>query len=122
MEKASQDKREKNASYQPEMHVRNANSREIFKNNRLTSQFLRNYTDIPLLANVMPEDIEDVSEKYQAFLGVEFESAYCSGCNNQNTYKRKNLRTISCLHGACPADCRCQISARSCYISFRNRK
>ena len=44
MEKASQDKREKNASYQPEMHVRNANSREIFKNNRLTSQFLRNYT------------------------------------------------------------------------------
>ena len=69
MEKASQDKREKNASYQPEMHVRNANSREIFKNNRLTSQFLRNYTDIPLLANVMPEDIEDVSEKYQAFLG-----------------------------------------------------
>ena len=60
MEKASQDKREKNTNYQPEMHVRNANSREIFKNNRLTSQFLRNYTNIPLLANVMPEDIEDV--------------------------------------------------------------
>ena len=74
MEKVSQDKREKNTSYQPETHVRNANSREIFKNNRLTSQFLRNYTNIPLLSNVMPEDIEDVSEKYQAFLGVEFES------------------------------------------------
>lgn len=74
MEKASQDKREKNISYQPETHVRNASSREIFKNNRLTSQFLRNYTNIPLLSNVMPEDIEDVSEKYQAFLGVEFES------------------------------------------------
>ena len=74
MEKASQDKREKNTSYQPETHVRNASSREIFKNNRLTSQFLRNYTNIPLLSNVMPEDIEDVSEKYQAFLGVEFES------------------------------------------------
>lgn len=74
MEKASQDKREKNTSYQPETHVRNASSREIFKNNMLTSQFLRNYTNIPLLSNVMPEDIEDVSEKYQAFLGVEFES------------------------------------------------
>ena len=74
MEKASQDKREKNISYQPETHVRNASSREIFKNNMLTSQFLRNYTNIPLLSNVMPEDIEDVSEKYQAFLGVEFES------------------------------------------------
>ena len=74
MEEASQDKREKNTNYQPETHVRNVNSREIFKNNRLTSQFLRNYTNIPLLSNVMPEDIEDVSEKYQAFLGVEFES------------------------------------------------
>ena len=74
MEKASQDKRENNTSYQPEIHVRNANSREIFKNNRLTSQFLRNYANIPLLSNVMPEDIEDISEKYQAFLGVEFEA------------------------------------------------
>ena len=54
--------------------MRNASNREIFKNNMLTSQFLRNYTNIPLLSNVMPEDIEDVSEKYQAFLGVEFES------------------------------------------------
>ena len=74
MEKASQDKRENNTSYQPEIHVRDVNSREIFKNNRLTSQFLRNYTNIPLLSNVMPEDIEDVSQKYQAFLGVEFEA------------------------------------------------
>lgn len=69
MEKASQDKREKNASYQPEMHVRNANSREIFKNNRLTSQFLRNYTDIPLLANVMPEDIEEYRKNIRHFWG-----------------------------------------------------
>lgn len=74
MEKVSQDKRENNINYQPEMHVRDVNSREIFKNNMLTSQFLRNYTNIPMLSNVMPEDIEDVSEKYQAFLGVEFES------------------------------------------------
>ena len=74
MVKASQDKREKNSSYQPETHVRDANSREIFKNDMLTSQFLRNYTNIPLLSNVMPEDIEDVSQKYQAFLGVEFEA------------------------------------------------
>ena len=42
------------------MHVRDVNSREIFKNDLLTSQFLRNYTNIPLLSNVMPEDIEDV--------------------------------------------------------------
>ena len=74
MEKVSRDKRENNINYQPEMHVRDVNSREIFKNNLLTSQFLRNYTNIPLLSNVMPEDIEDVSQKYQAFLGVEYEA------------------------------------------------
>lgn len=56
------------------MHVRDVNSREIFKNDLLTSQFLRNYTNIPLLSHVMPEDIEDVSQKYQAFLGVEYEA------------------------------------------------
>lgn len=38
MEEVSQDKREKNTSYQPETHVRNANSREIFKNNRLKEE------------------------------------------------------------------------------------
>ena len=74
MEKVSQDKRENNTNYQPEMHVRDVNSREIFKNDLLTSQFLRNYTNIPLLSHVMPEDIEDVSQKYQAFLGVEYEA------------------------------------------------
>lgn len=74
MRKNSQNKRKKNTGYQPEMHVRDANSREIFKNNRLTSQFLRNYTNIPLLSNVMPEDIEDVSPRYRAFLGVEYEA------------------------------------------------
>ncbi len=74
MKKLSQNKRKKNMNYQPEMHVRDVNSREIFKNDRLTSQFLRNYTNIPLLSNVMPEDIEDVSAKYRAFLGVEYES------------------------------------------------
>lgn len=74
MEKPSQDEREKNTNYQPEMHVRDVNSREIFKSDILTSQFLRNYTNIPLLSNVMSEDIEDVSQKYQAFLGVEYEA------------------------------------------------
>lgn len=64
MEKASQDKREKSTNYQPETHVRNANSREIFKNNVLTSQFLRNYTNIPLLSNVMPTEKFSLSFDY----------------------------------------------------------
>lgn len=54
--------------------VRNANSRIIFKNPELCCQFLKDNFDIPLLKNIRPEDIEDVSEKYQAYLGIELES------------------------------------------------
>ena len=54
-------------------HVRDANSHTIFSNAVLTSQFLREYTDLPIFSNVRPEDIEDVSERYHAFLGVDFE-------------------------------------------------
>ncbi|MGO5544005.1 Rpn family recombination-promoting nuclease/putative transposase [Blautia sp. HCP3S3_H10_1] len=74
MSRKTQSKRKKDIVYYPEQHVRDVNSREIFKNDRLTSQFLRNYTNISLFANVQPEDIEDVSRKYRAFLGVEYES------------------------------------------------
>ena len=54
--------------------VRNANSRTIFSNARLTSQFLRNYTDLSIFSDVKPEDIEDVTDHYRAFLGIEFET------------------------------------------------
>ena len=69
-----QNKRRKDTGYHPELHAKDVNSREIFRNDKLTSQFLRNYTNIPIFANVQPEDIEDVSRKYRAFLGVEYES------------------------------------------------
>ena len=54
-------------------HIRDVNSHTIFSNAVLTSQFLREYTDLPIFSNVMPEDIEDVTERYHAFLGVDFE-------------------------------------------------
>ena len=41
-----------------------SSSKLIFGNAELCSQFLRNYMDIPLLKNVRPEDIEDVTERY----------------------------------------------------------
>ena len=74
MKRTSQSKRKKDITYHPEMHIRDVNSREIFKNDKLTSQFLKNYTNIPLFANIKPEDVKDVSKKYRAFLGVEYES------------------------------------------------
>ena len=50
-----------------------------FKENRLlqkkkTCQFLRDYTDLDIFSDLQPEDIEDVTERYKAFLGVEFEA------------------------------------------------
>ena len=45
--------------------VRNANSRRILGNAELYAQFIRDNLKIPELANVQPEDIEDVSEQYQ---------------------------------------------------------
>ncbi len=52
----------------------NANNRTIFRDATLTSQFLREYSGISLFANVKPEDIEDVTAIYHAYLGIEFES------------------------------------------------
>ena len=74
MSRKTQNKRKRDTVYRPELHTRDVNSREIFKNDTLASQFLRNYTNIPLFANVQPEDIKDVSSKYRAFLGVEYEA------------------------------------------------
>lgn len=34
MEKEPQDKRESNTDYHPEVHARDVNNREVFKNNR----------------------------------------------------------------------------------------
>ena len=54
--------------------IRDLNNRTVFREPVLCAQFLRDYIDIDLLKNVQPEDIEDVSEKYQAYLGISFET------------------------------------------------
>ncbi len=65
---------ETGSGYSPETHTRDANSRTIFRNRKLTCQFLRDYIGLPIFENLQPEDIEDVTERYQAFLGVPFEA------------------------------------------------
>lgn len=45
-------------------HPRDSGSKLIFGNAELCSQFLRNYMNMPVLKNVRPEDIEDVTERY----------------------------------------------------------
>lgn len=49
-------------------------SKRIFGNHTLCAQFLRDYSGLPILADVQPEDIEDVSERYHLFREVELES------------------------------------------------
>lgn len=53
MEKSSRNSKTKDSS-----------SKLIFENPVLCAQFLRGYLDIPVLKEVQPEDIEDVSERY----------------------------------------------------------
>ena len=65
---------------------RNTNSKNIFKEPVLYAQFLRDNLDIPILKNVQPEDIEDVSEQYRPYLGIEFES---------DTVKKIRIRDFS---------------------------
>ena len=55
-------------------HIRDLNSKMIFRNAILCSQFLRDNVNIPALKNVQPEDIEDVTERYQPFIGMESEA------------------------------------------------
>ena len=45
-------------------HWQDSNAKTIFGNNVLCAQFLRDYSNVPCLANVQPEDLEDVSERY----------------------------------------------------------
>ena len=65
---------------------RNTNSKNIFKEPVLYDQFLRDNLDIPILKNVQPEHIEDVSEQYRPYLGIEFES---------DTVKKIRIRDFS---------------------------
>lgn len=44
--------------------TKDSGAKLIFDNHILCAQFLRGYTDVKLLENVQPEDIEDISERF----------------------------------------------------------
>lgn len=56
------------------LHSRDTNSKAIFGDPVLCAQFLRDNFDMPILKNVQPKDIEDVSARYLPYLGTEFHS------------------------------------------------
>lgn len=49
-------------------------SKTIFGNPVLCSQFLRNYVNHPMMKNIRPEDIEDYTDRFISYFGVEFEA------------------------------------------------
>ena len=49
-------------------------SKLIFGDAILCAQFMRDFLDIPLLKNVRPEDIEDVSQRYVPLFTSEREA------------------------------------------------
>ena len=49
-------------------------AKRIFGNHTLCAQFLRDYSGLPVLADVQPEDIEDVTERYHLFREVELQA------------------------------------------------
>ncbi len=61
-------------------------SKSIFGNHTLCAQFLRDYSGLPILASVQPEDIEDVSERFHLFREVELQA---------DTVKKVRLRNLA---------------------------
>ncbi len=83
--------------YFPTEHASDVNSRTIFRNRELTCQFLRDYSDLSIFADLRPEDIEDVTDRYKAFLGVEFETDTIKrcGCVSRKTRKGGSAKRMS---------------------------
>lgn len=69
---------------QDNRHYRDSSGKTIFKDPVLCSQFLKNYVDIPMLKDVKPEDIEDVSERYVHMFTEERESDVVKKVNLKN--------------------------------------
>ncbi len=74
-------------------------SKSIFGNHTLCAQFLRDYSGLPILANVQPEDIEDVSERYHLFQEVELlaDTVKKVRLRNQTDGKPQDIYVISLI-------------------------
>lgn len=74
-------------------------SKTIFGKHTLCAQFLRDYSGLTVLANVQPEDIEDVSERYHLFREVELQADTVKKVRlrNQTDGKAQDIYVISLI-------------------------
>ena len=49
-------------------------SKTVLDNPLLCSQFLRNYVNHPMVKNIRPEDIEDYTDRFLSYFGVEYDA------------------------------------------------
>lgn len=54
--------------------TKDINGRVVFQDPIMCSQFLKDYSGMDIFKDVRPEDIIDETKKYQAYLGITFES------------------------------------------------
>lgn len=54
--------------------TKDVNARTVFQDPVMCSQFLKGYSGIEIFKDIKPENIIDETKKYQAYLGVSFES------------------------------------------------
>lgn len=72
--KRQENRTKKKRKSMPSRLAKDVSNRNILKDPVLCAQFLKDYVDGALFKNLRPEDIEDESEKYQAYLGIVFET------------------------------------------------
>ena len=61
-------------------------NKTVLDNPELCCQFIKDNIDIPILKNIRPEDIEDCTELFRSYFGVEYES---------DSIKRVKVRGVS---------------------------
>ncbi len=54
--------------------TKDVNARTVFQDPVMCCQFLKGYSGIDIFKNIKPENILDETKKYQAYLGITFES------------------------------------------------
>ena len=107
------------------MNIRDVNSKDIFKNNTLASQFLRDYTGIEFFSDVQPEDIEDQTTWFQLMMGLEVQADTLKKVHVNIGDKQEEIYVLSLIEhkSRVDADVSMQLlkSMASIWIEYRKK-
>lgn len=66
-------KKGSNPYFEAAFMSKDVNAKSVFKDPVICCQFLKDYSGIEIFKDIKPENIIDETEKYQGYLGIEFE-------------------------------------------------